>query len=55
MDSKNKRTSPVNEGSLGRVIGVSPRPVNSDHHSQEAIAAERLVDDRRSSKPRGKH
>ena len=53
MDSK-KKVATGSEPSIGRVIGVAPRPGDSDHVSQEAIAAERIID-RRAEKMRRKH
>jgi len=53
MHSENKHAK-VSGRSLGREVGISPRLAESDHLSQEAIAAERIIDDRRSSKTRRK-
>jgi hypothetical protein len=52
MDSKREPTSPVSERSIGRVTGVGPRPLHSDHQSQEAIASGRIVDRRSREKRR---
>jgi hypothetical protein len=53
MDSKKRHTAPGSENSIGRMTSVDPRPVDSDHLSQEAIASERITD-RRSAKMRRK-